>query len=94
MGNPDALLLKEVQEKASEIGEYGLHNWLKERKSRRIVPHRMESCGYARVRNPNPDDGMWKIDGRRQVVYARRDLTQQERLTAASELATPKRSGR
>ena len=59
--------------------------WLLERKNRRAIPHRMERCGYAAVRNPNADDGLWKLQGRRQVVYARTDLSLGAQLAAIEQ---------
>jgi hypothetical protein len=60
--------------------------WLNDRKNRRVIPHRMETCDYLPVRNPEAKDGLWKISGKRQVVYARKDLSELERLKAAREL--------
>jgi hypothetical protein len=60
--------------------------YLNNRRNSRQIPHRFESCGYARVRNPDARDGLWKRLGRRQVIYARRTLDQGERLAAARDL--------
>jgi Family of unknown function (DUF5906) len=68
LGNPDALTLRQLIEHA--IGTEAA-DWLTDRRNRRAVPHRMERCGYAPVRNPYADDGLWKFQDRRQVVYAR-----------------------
>jgi hypothetical protein len=46
----------------------------------------MEKCGYVPVRNDDADDGLWKIRGRRQVVYARTELSLRDRLAAARKL--------
>ena len=35
--------------------------WLQDRKNRRAIPHRFEQCGYAPVRNPDREDGLWKV---------------------------------
>ncbi len=51
-----------------------LSGWLADRKNARQVPHRLEAVGYVAVRNPAAKDGLWKIGGRRQVVYAKHDL--------------------
>jgi hypothetical protein len=32
----------------------------------------MEECGYVAVRNEAAKDGLWKVDGKRQAIYARR----------------------
>jgi hypothetical protein len=82
LGNPDTVTLEELVEAStgSEAAE-----WLLERKNRRAIPHRMERCGYAAVRNPNADDGLWKLQGRRQVVYARTDLSLGAQLAAIEQ---------
>jgi hypothetical protein len=60
--------------------------WLSDRKNRRTIPHRMERCGYTAVRNPDRADGLWVIDGIRQVVYAKAALSENERQQAARAL--------
>jgi hypothetical protein len=37
---------------------YELTEWLKERKNRRAIPHRLERCGYTPVRNNDATDGL------------------------------------
>ncbi|HEY1864973.1 MAG TPA: hypothetical protein VGG77_15085 [Roseiarcus sp.] len=59
--------------------------WLLDRKSRRAMPHRMARCGYVVCPNPNADDGLWRIDGRRQTLYAKEELSPDERLNAAKD---------
>ena len=60
--------------------------WLQDRKNRRNVPHRLEDAGYIPVRNPDADDGLWKITDKRQAVYARANLSLADRLKAARAL--------
>ncbi len=81
IGNPPATTLSRIEERAAEFA-----NWLKERKNRRMIPHRMESAGYTAVRNSGATDGLWKIGDRRQVIYARKELSVRERMTAATDL--------
>ncbi len=57
--------------------------WLKDRKNWRSIPHRLDSIGYVPVRNPDAGNGLWKIDGRKQVIYAKKALTLREQLDAA-----------
>ncbi len=64
----------------------GFKCWLQDRKNRRMIPHRMEQCGYAPVRNVGAKDGLWKIEGTRQVVYAKKSLSARDRSTAARKL--------
>jgi hypothetical protein len=63
-----------------------LHEWLNDRRNRRAIPHRFESCGYVPVRNSAREDGLWVIAGKRQVVYGRQDIGPGERFTAAESL--------
>jgi hypothetical protein len=79
--NPEAFVLADLLDKvSSEFAE-----WLGDRKNRRIIPHRLEACGYVPVRNPDANDGMWRVRGRRQVIYARDSLALREQLKAASD---------
>jgi len=48
--------------------------------------HRLERCGYVRARNPDADDGLWKIGDRRQAVYARAVLSFRDQLAAVHVL--------
>lgn len=57
--------------------------WLKDSKNRRVIPHRLEDCGYTPVRNPDAaSDGLWKLRGKRQAIYARSELSIRDRLEA------------
>jgi hypothetical protein len=69
--------------------------WLLDRRQRRSIPHRMERCGYIACRNPDSDDGLWRINGRRQVLYAKVSLTPAQQLRAAQDykLQTEKVAG-
>jgi hypothetical protein len=61
--------------------------WLKDRKNRRAIPHRLENCGYVPVRNDaDKSDGQWKIKGARQTIYAKAELSLRDRLDAARKL--------
>jgi hypothetical protein len=81
LGNPDATTIGRIATMAE--GEAQL--WMRDRKNRRRIPHRLEKCGYVPVRNDTAKDGLWKISGARQVVYAKSSLTIRERHMAASE---------
>jgi hypothetical protein len=50
---------------------------------RRVIPHRLEGCGYVPVRNDAADSGLWVINRTRQVVYAKATLSIRDRLKAA-----------
>jgi hypothetical protein len=81
MGNPDATTMIRITRAAE--GETQL--WLQDRKNRRAIPHRLERCGYTPVRNDLAKDGLWKINGTRQVIYAKDTLSIRDRLKAAGQ---------
>jgi hypothetical protein len=60
--------------------------WLLDRRNRRALPHRMERCSYVPVRNPDAADGVWKLQGVRQAVYAKVSLSPQDQIAAARKL--------
>ena len=84
-GDPPEAITIDMIVKAVEGTETAA--WIIDRRNRRIIPHRMEKCGYEPVRNDIAQDGLWKIAGRRQAVYAHNSLSTQERITAARKLA-------
>src|SRR5262249_51168408 len=55
MGNPDATTL--IRIRGSATGDF--EEWLKDRKNRRVIPHRLERCDYVPVRNDAAKDGLW-----------------------------------
>ena len=83
MGTPRATTLSKIIFAAS--GKE-IETWLRDRKNRRVIPHRLEKCGYVPVRNDAAKDGLWKIGGSRQVVYCNSNLSIRERFKAAGEL--------
>jgi hypothetical protein len=70
--------------KAAATGDF--QSWITDRKNRRQIPHRLETAGYVQVRNDAAQDGLWKICGKRQVIYARNDLSAADRLRAAHQV--------
>jgi hypothetical protein len=75
-------------DRVSGAAEYRLVAWLNERKNRRVIPLKMESAGYVPVRNESARDGLWKVGGKRRVVYARSELTLRDRIVAVNELVS------
>jgi hypothetical protein len=59
-------------------------HWLGDRKNRRSIRHRFELCGYAPVRNSYAKDGLWRINGARQTIYALAAHSLRDRLEAAN----------
>jgi hypothetical protein len=64
--------------------------WLTDRKNRRAIPHRLENVGYAPIRNDDAKDGLWKVAGARQVIYALANRSLHDRLDAATQVITGK----
>ena len=55
-------------------------------KNRRTIPHRFEACRYVPVRNDAATDKLWRIGGRREVVYAPDELSRRDQIAAAEKL--------
>jgi hypothetical protein len=86
MGNPDAMTLGQIKDATCTNFEFNA--WIRDRKNRRAIPHRLEKCGYVPVRNDaDKSDGQWRIGGARVTVYARKAQSLKERLRAAAALA-------
>jgi hypothetical protein len=81
-GNPDALTIPLLVDVAPGL------EWLCDRRMSRVIPHRLQRCGYIAVRNSDAvrSGGLWKIKGVRQVIYARDKLAPAKRLEVAREL--------
>jgi hypothetical protein len=50
------------------------------------MPYRLERCGYVSVDNPDAKDGVWKIKGIRQPVYAKAHLSLRDQLEAVRKM--------
>jgi hypothetical protein len=83
LGNPDALTLNQIK---AAPGPVDFFNWIGDRKNRRAIPHRLEGCGYVPVRNASAKDGLWKINGARVAIYGKKELSVNQRLSAAAAL--------
>jgi hypothetical protein len=81
IGNPRAVTLTQLQGAA----EYEFSKWMAERRNQRQVIHRLEDCGYEAVRS-DAKDRLWKVGGRRQMIYAVAMLSTRDKLSAAAEL--------
>jgi hypothetical protein len=82
VGRPDAITLNKLQNSAQ--GDFAY--WLRDRKNRRVIPHRLEKCGYTPVRNPIAQDGLWKVQNKRQAVYVKMELSVPNQIAAARKL--------
>jgi Family of unknown function (DUF5906) len=78
----DAVTLEMISAKAP----HRLDDWIREHKNRKAVNHRLEACGYRAVNNPAAKDGYWRINDRRQVVYAKISLPEGKQREAAEAL--------
>jgi hypothetical protein len=83
MSRPIAVTLETLIRHASgtEIFE-----WLKDRKNRRIVGHRLERCGYERLDNDLSKDGLFVVGGKRQAAYVNMLAPVGDRWRAARDL--------
>ena len=68
------------------VSEPAFAEFLSDRRNSRSIPHRFEQCGYVPVRNDAATDGLFKVGGKRQRVYARKELTRQDQIAAALAL--------
>jgi hypothetical protein len=63
LGNPRATTLIRIIAEAS--GDF--LTWIRDRKNRPAIPHRLESAGYVAVRNDAAKDGLLTINGKRRL---------------------------
>lgn len=86
IGSPSAVTIFQIKEEADLDSNF--ESWLNDRKTRRIIPHRMEKCGYAAIRNPDSADGVWKVGGKRTPIYAKKELSHRDQIEAARACKT------
>jgi hypothetical protein len=79
LGYPDVLTISQIALHADQ----NFAEWIKDRRNSRRIPHRLEDCSYVAVRNPDADDGLWRILGKRQAIYGKASLSPHERSDAA-----------
>jgi hypothetical protein len=83
LGNPDAVTLAMID---NPLTDPDFRGWLKDRRNSRQIPHRLDSAGYAPVRNGAAEDGLWRLNGKRQAIYGRKALSARDRIAAAAAL--------
>jgi hypothetical protein len=83
LGSPPAFTIQQLIDAATGASMFDIANELRDRKNRRATPHRLERVGYVPVRNPDADDGLFKVVCRRQVVYAKRGMSTADQIRAA-----------
>lgn len=84
LGNPNALTVKDI---IAVCRDQELNWFLEQRKNARQIPYRFEEVGYIAVRNPAAKDGLWVIGQKRQVVYAKAQLSIRDRIESAQKRA-------
>jgi hypothetical protein len=80
LSNPDALTILQLVAVAPGL------DWLTDHKARAAMSHRLARCGYVRHRNPDAEDGLWKINKRRQTIYVKAALQGAAQAAAAANL--------
>jgi hypothetical protein len=81
MGSPDAFTIEQLTRQA-DVDHAEFAEWLKDRKNRRHIPYRLEDAAYEPYRNRDAKDGLWKVGGKRSVIYVHRDLSIHDRAKA------------
>jgi hypothetical protein len=79
LNRPDVLTISRIAGRAHD----DFADWLRDRRNSRRIPHRLEDCQYVAVRNPDAEDGLWRVDGKRQAIYGKTSLSHHKRLEAA-----------
>jgi hypothetical protein len=85
--SPAAFTVADLVSSAMRHDMRELENELAHCKNRRSIPHRMERAVCPPLRNPNADDGLFKVAGKRVVIYALGSLTAVEQIRAAQKRA-------
>ena len=68
---PDVVTIAKITAAAGSGSQ--VYAFFSDPKNSRAWGHRIEKAGYKAIDNPVAKDGLWRVAGRRQVVYARRD---------------------
>jgi hypothetical protein len=82
LGRPDAVTLAMLEHSPGATPDFRV--WLGDRKNGVKIGHRMTDAGYEPVRNPDANDGLWRIGGRRRAVYGRRTLGKPDQIALAN----------
>jgi hypothetical protein len=81
---PDVVTFEMILGETSPFSQ--LYSMFKEARNRKAANHKLEECGYRAVDNPAAKDGYWRINDRRQVVYAKVELPLGKQREAAEVL--------
>jgi hypothetical protein len=66
--------VEDLIKNADRMYLHDLANELRERKNRTRIPHMLLKAGYVSVRNPDTNDGLWVVNGKRIVIYCRQQM--------------------
>lgn len=88
LGKPAAVTLHMIRARTPIDSQLRLT--FEDAKLRRAIPKRLAEAGYIAVANPDARDsgGRWRMSTGRMTIYARQELSENERLAAAKVLAT------
>src|SRR5262245_30927837 len=78
---PDVVTIHQVR----QVSDASFTEWLTERKNARQASHRLDTCGYQPLRNPDAKDGLWKVASKPQAIFMRQELSFNEPRTAAKK---------
>jgi hypothetical protein len=78
LGNPQALTINELMAVAPNL------ECLIDPEKRKGTAYRITECQYIATKNPLAKDGLWRINKRRQVIYVRRDVREDQRVDVAT----------
>jgi hypothetical protein len=79
LDRPEVVTIHQIR----QVSDASFTEWLNERRNARLAHHRLDTCSYQPLRNPDAKDGLWKIGGKRQAIFMRSDLSFNEaRITA------------
>jgi hypothetical protein len=88
MKRPAAVTVEQILTQPNLPAE--LFDWLREPKNRRTMSKHLRGCGYHVTRNPDSEQGLWRINGKRQKIYVRKDLSAEDRIKAVRRLVDGK----
>jgi hypothetical protein len=69
----------------AQFASEDIKEMFQDRKNRRAIPHKLSKCGYVPVRNTQAKDGLWVVEGKRQVIYAPKALSLSDQLALAEK---------
>lgn len=83
MGNPAVVASGQIVARAAGTE---LWMWLTDRKTRHMLTKRLADVGYVPLPNPDTKDRLWKVNGKRQTLYALNTLSPSEAMAHAARL--------